>query len=381
MLPLVATAAACAFGLSLVLTICVRALGRRRALLDGHGAAGHTKLEVRPVPNIGGIAIFWAIALPIATGLVLIRLTDNQLGPITIPDALSDHIPGMRAQLACGFTLLACMLGLHIVGLIDDRKPMGALPKLAFMALAALSLIIPFDVRLLEAADGYVGGAWLSITLTLLWFLAVTNAMNFMDNMDGLAGGVGVVASAFFMLAALSKPEPQWFVGLTLAVLIGALLGFLVFNAPLRGRASIFMGDGGSLVVGFLLAFLTVRTTYVPVESAGDGASSWYAVFMPLCVLAVPIYDLCSVSLIRLSQGKSPFVGDQQHLSHRLRARGLSVWQTLAVVYGITALTGLSGVFLARLDGWAAALAGAQVVVALVVLGVLEHGSSRTASA
>ncbi len=139
-----------------------------------------------------------------------------------------------------------------------------------------------------------------------------------MDNMDGLSAGTALVASACFLASTLlNHHHEQWFVAAVLALLVGACGGFLVFNAPRPGGARIFMGDGGSLVLGFLLAFLTIRTTYIPapaLAAPSQAPSAWYAVFMPLCVLAVPIYDLVSVSLIRLSRGRSPMVGDLNHL-------------------------------------------------------------------
>ncbi|MCA9311927.1 MAG: undecaprenyl/decaprenyl-phosphate alpha-N-acetylglucosaminyl 1-phosphate transferase, partial [Phycisphaerales bacterium] len=204
--------------------------------------------------------------------------------------------------------------------------------------------------------------------------------INFMDNMDGLAAGTSAVAGALFMTGALLNQ--QWFVAMTLALLVGAALGFLVYNRP---KASIFMGDGGSLVLGFLLAFLTVRTTYTGIgdegEVVGVTGSGWYALFMPLCVLAVPLYDFCSVVSIRLAQGKNPMVGDQQHFSHRLRERGLSDTQVMIVVCGCSAVTGIGGILLGRAAGWQAALIGVQVVIVMGLLALYEHGSRRRSGA
>jgi UDP-GlcNAc:undecaprenyl-phosphate GlcNAc-1-phosphate transferase len=172
----------------------------------------------------------------------------------------------------------------------------------------------------------------------------------------------------------------QWFIAATLALLVGALLGFLVFNFP---PAKIFMGDGGSLVVGFLLAVLTARTTfYNPAETDYALGTAWYGVFMPLVVLAIPLYDLLVVTAIRLGQGKSPFVGDQQHFSHRLVERGLSSRAAVLVIWGATAVTGMSGIALGRLAPWQAVLVGVQTLLVLGVIGLLEHASrpSRAAS-
>lgn len=380
MLALVFILLVVAAGLSTALTLVVRQVGRRAALHDSPGVAGHQKRELRRVPNIGGVAVFATIAVLMTLGL----FEANTGGPLAgmvggeaVRAAVEAHAPGMKAQTPMATALLICLAALHILGLIDDRRALPAVPKLLVIAGASAAMVIGFDCRLLTFLDAHVGGAWASWVVTVLWFIAVTNAMNFIDNMDGLSGGVGVVASSFFLAAAVM--HGQWFIALTLALLIGALLGFLVFNFPWPRRrgptagATIFMGDGGSLVVGFLLAFLTVRTTYV---DAARASNNWYAVFMPLCVLAVPLYDLVSVCVIRIAQGKSPLVGDQQHFSHRLRARGLSVRQTLAVICGCAAVTGIGGVLLAAANPWQAVLIGVQTCVVLALLGIYEHASN-----
>jgi UDP-GlcNAc:undecaprenyl-phosphate GlcNAc-1-phosphate transferase len=258
---------------------------------------------------------------------------------------------------------------LHALGVIDDRRPLGPMIKLACMIAPPLLLAAFFDTRLLTVLDGYAGGVWLSVAVTLIWFLAVTNAMNFMDNMDGLCAGVAATAGAMFLAATLIGG--QWFVGGVLALLVGACAGFLVWNRP---PAKMFMGDGGSLVVGYLLAFTTTRTTYL---GSDGGVSAWYAVLMPLVVLAVPLYDMASVTAIRLSQGRSPFVGDLQHFSHRLVRRGLSRRAAVAVIVGLTGATGISGLLLTRAAPWQAFAIAGQVGLVLGVLAVFEHRVER----
>ncbi|MBK7405411.1 MAG: undecaprenyl/decaprenyl-phosphate alpha-N-acetylglucosaminyl 1-phosphate transferase [Phycisphaerales bacterium] len=173
----------------------------------------------------------------------------------------------------------------------------------------------------------------------MLWIALVTNALNFIDNMDGLCAGVATIAGVCFLAAAIING--YWFIAATLALLVGSCLGFLAFNVP---PARIFMGDGGSLILGFTLAFLTVRTTYYDPARAGG----WYGVFMPLAVLAVPLYDFLAVSLIRVRQGRSPFVGDQQHLSHRLVRRGFTKPAAVGLICSLAAITGISGIVLER---------------------------------
>ena len=362
--------------LSCVLTAVVRALGRRMVLLDSPGAAGHAK-ELRRVPNIGGVAIFWSIA-----GLMLAGLAAAAWLPdvaTRLLPGVGPHLEGIAAQRPMALGLLAALLLLHVTGLVDDRRALGPLVKFGVQFAAAGLVVAVFDVRLLTALDPVAGGPWLSIVLTVLWLVAITNAMNFMDNMDGLAGGVAATAGAMFLIAALSGG--QWFVASCLALLVGSVVGFLVFNFPWREshRATIFMGDGGSLVIGFLLAFLTVRTTYVQANAGGGadaaaGGGAWFGVLMPLCVLAVPLYDLASVTVIRLAQGKSPLVGDRQHFSHRLNAAGLSVRRTVLVICAFAAVTGIGGIMLMHASWWQAWLIGVQVLLVLGAIGLYEHG-------
>jgi UDP-GlcNAc:undecaprenyl-phosphate GlcNAc-1-phosphate transferase len=136
------------------------------------------------------------------------------------------------------------------------------------------------------------------------------------------------------------------------------------------------MGDSGSLLLGFLLAFLTIRTTFY--DPAFPSLSShWYAVLTPLIVLAVPLYDFTSVTLIRLSQGRSPFVGDLQHLSHRLVNRGLSRAMAVVVICGFTAVTGVGAIFLRVLSPGYAILVGVQTALMLIVLAIFEYAASH----
>ncbi|MEX2218411.1 MAG: MraY family glycosyltransferase [Phycisphaerales bacterium] len=370
--------------ISLPLTAALIRLGHRLGTFDSAGVPGQVKLEQRRVPNTGGIAIFWAIALPVLAGLSFFgpvgRNTDDEWreGPTLVPVDLQDHIRGIHEQTPLALGLLASLFLLHILGLIDDRRPLGPRIKLAVMAIPAVAIPLLSDTRLLTFIDPYAGGPWLSIAITALWILVVTNAMNFMDNMDGLSAGVAAVAASCFLAATLVSPQPQWFIGAMLALIVGACLGFLVFNFPRRGGggAKIYMGDGGSLVLGFLLAFLTVRTTYLPPTGARE-AGAWYAVFMPLVVLAVPLYDFLSVTAIRLSQGRSPFVGDTQHLSHRLVKLGLPRGAAVIVIYGLTAVTGVSAISLGSLRPWQAALVGVQTAVILTVIALFEFSRAR----
>ncbi|MBL4591429.1 MAG: undecaprenyl/decaprenyl-phosphate alpha-N-acetylglucosaminyl 1-phosphate transferase [Phycisphaerales bacterium] len=336
--------------------------------LDSDPIEGQTKMPTRAIPNTGGIGIAAGILLPMIGALIVFALLDESMFTGVL-EPIAKHIDGIKSRSVMGWGVVLCALALHILGVIDDRKPLGAMGKLVIMVLPGLVCATLLDTRLLTVLDAPMGGSWASIVITIIWFVAVTNAMNFMDNMDGLAGGVATIAGAFFLAAALING--QWFVGAMLALLVGSSAGFLVFNFP---PAKVFMGDGGSLLIGFLLAFLTTRTTYIA-DIGTTNSGAWYAVLMPVAVLAVPLYDMVSVVIIRVSQGKSPFVGDLQHLSHRFRDRGISGRSTVLIIYGLTAATGCAGLLLARVQPWQAIVLGGQIAVLLVTLAFFEHRS------
>lgn len=359
---------ALALAISLPASLAVIRIGRRFNAIDTAAIEGQHKMARRAIPNTGGIAIALGFCLPIIAGLIGVTVMPGALGD-WLP-ALRPHIAGISERAPDAIVLVTGVLIIHVLGVIDDRRPLGAMLKLAIILGVSLAVVLATDTRLLMLLDEPAGGTWASIAITVLWFGVVTNAMNFMDNMDGLAAGTAVVCCACFAAAAFLGS--QLFVAAVLMLLLGSTLGFLILNYP---PAKVFMGDGGSLVLGFVLAFCTTRTTFYE-----SGAGNWYAVLMPLVVLAVPLYDFASVTLIRIAQGKSPFKGDLQHLSHRLRKRGLTTRQTAAVVHGLAGITGLSGIVLVAAGPREAILIGTQTLLTLMVLAILERGSSSRRS-
>lgn len=373
-----------------------RAIGRRLNALDAAGVPGQIKAAPRRVPNTGGVGIFLGLAVPMLGVLVLPLMVD--VGSLLAPFApeFARVKANFESQRIPGLVLLACVTVLHITGLVDDRRPLGPYVKLVLMIALATIAVRATNSRMFEFLDGPAGGAWASIGLTVVWVCVITNAFNFLDNMDGLSGGLGAIASGFFLAVALMGK--QWFVGSVFALLLGATLGFLVFNFPWRerrtlagggseGGASVFMGDGGSLVLGFVIAIMSVRITYLFPGLAGAGSAGesgltapWFAVLMPLGILAVPLYDFCSVVGIRLKQGRSPFVGDLQHFSHRLVRHGLTQRDAVLVIYGCAMITGIGAIMLPRLVLWQAVLVGVQVVLVLLVIALYEYARTPSES-
>lgn len=349
--------------LSLIATALARKVGERLSALDSHGVRGQVKAEIRSVPNTGGIGI--ALTLMLVLGGV-------SLAAFIWPKAA--HEADTLAQLALGVrenvTLVGAFLGglvvLHVLGVIDDRRPLPWQPKLLAMLLVPAGVALLSQTRILWLLDAHVGGAWLSVLITAIWFAVVMNAMNFLDNMDGLAGGLGaIIAAALLAIAALNG---QWIIAAGAACLLGATLGFLPHNFP---KARVFMGDGGSLVVGYTLAFLTVRLNYAETAS---GFPEWHQLFVPLVLLSIPLYDLTTVVLLRLSQGKSPFVGDLQHFSHRMARRGLGRQGAVVAIWALAGVTCAGAVVMSRSTPWQAAVIAAQTLAVLALIAFLERG-------
>jgi len=255
--------------------------------------------------------------------------------------------------------IMLCIVVLFVLGLWDDKKHLGPFFKLGVQFAVALAAAAFAEIRV----ELFIESRFIAFALSAFWIVLIINAFNFLDNMDGASAGIAVITSSIlFIAAALSG---QILVGGLALVFIGTLLGFLVFNFP---PARIFMGDAGSLVVGFFVALLSLRTTYYHQAHSGQ----WYPVFMPLVAMAVPLYDFMSVTMLRISQGKSPFVGDTQHFSHRLKRHGLTDTQTVLTLYLATLCTGLGATFLSQVNRTGAILVFIQTVLVLSIIAVFE---------
>lgn len=316
------------------------------------------------IPLGGGIAIFVTLVVFILAGAAAMKL-------VLIPGRFAwlaqranidpADFSGKVGQLS---VMLLAVFALFALGLWDDIKRLGPFFKLAVQFAVAIVAAAFADIRV----EFFIENRMITSLFSAFWIVLIVNAFNFLDNMDGLSAGIAAIAgSILFTAAAVSG---QIFVGGLAIVFVGALLGFLVFNFP---PAKIFMGDAGSMVVGFFVAMLTLRTTYYHEALSGR----WYPVLMPLVVMAVPLYDFLSVTILRISQGKSPFVGDTQHFSHRLRKRGLTDTQTVLTLYLATLCTGLGAIFLYQVNLAGAILIFVQTVMVLSIVAVLETTASN----
>ena len=354
------TAAGLAFAICLFAVPVTTRMAHRFGMMD---VPGRHKAHRHPTPLLGGCAIFAAILLPSLLALSVAAVWSEQGPPAWLPDGLAVHLPGAAAKAPQAVGIFACALVLHVVGLIDDRKHLG--PWLTLLAQAAVcsAAAMLLDVRILTAA-----GEALSILATIFWLMAITNAFNFLDNMDGLSAGVAAICCAALLGASASIG--QVFVSGWLCGLLGALAGFLPYNFP---PARVFMGDAGSLVIGFLLGAVSCLTTYTR-----PGQTYYlYGMFVPLVLMAVPLYDMISVVTLRLRDRRSPMVGDRRHFSHRLMRRGMNQRTAVLTIYLSTAGTAIAASLLPHVDDVGAILVFAQTIAVLLMVALLESAGSK----
>jgi len=344
------------FVLSAILTVLVRKLATRAGFV-AHPVADRYHRAV--VPLGGGIAIFATLSIIIIAAMAAVKFLAAPGYLDWLGESVTIHTPGFLSKMGQLVIVLLCVLVLFVLGLWDDKKHLGPFFKLAIQFAVALTAAAVAEVRV----EFFIESKIITSVLSAIWIVLIINAFNFLDNMDGASAGIAVIASCILFTAAVLSG--QVFVGGLALVFIGTLLGFLVFNFP---PAKIFMGDAGSFIVGFFLALLTLRTTYYHEAQSGR----WHAVFMPLVVMAVPLYDFISVTLLRISQGKSPFIGDTQHFSHRLKRHGLTDTQTVLTLYLATLCTSLGATFLYQVNLAGAILIFIQTIMVLAIIAIFE---------
>jgi UDP-GlcNAc:undecaprenyl-phosphate GlcNAc-1-phosphate transferase len=332
---------AASFVLALVLTPLVRRFARR------WGAVARPKDDrwhKEPTPMLGGVAIFLSVATVLAVYLFFVPPQ---------PDEIFSH---SRDYL---WVVLGASVFLFGVGLADDifhakpyQKLIGQIMGAAFVIYYGLSL-------------PWTGSPPVNMVITIFWLIGITNAINLLDNMDGLAAGIAAISSVFLALSFIASAQPTE--ALALAVFAAALIGFLVYNS---NPASIFMGDCGSMFIGFFLA----ATSLMSAAQGGRSRSFLPVLAVPILILFIPIFDTTLVTVLRKLSGRSVRVGGRDHASHRLVALGMSERRAVWMLYGFAGLSGLLALLVrqAKLDLSLAAIGGFTIL--LTLLGVYLAG-------
>jgi UDP-GlcNAc:undecaprenyl-phosphate GlcNAc-1-phosphate transferase len=323
------------------------------------------------------ILIFASALLLVVGATPFIRRLATHLGMVDRPDARRIHltpVPLLGGTAIYGGFIVALILfgegwvvsqaisifvGATIVsflGIWDDRRGVRPVLKLLAQAGAAVILILS------GIQVAFLPHPALNVGITLLWIVGITNALNLLDNMDGLSGGVGAVAAAFFLL--LAAWNAQYLVASLSAALLGVCLGFLVYNF---NPATIFMGDAGSMFLGFMLAVVGIKLRFPD----RPNVITW---MIPVVVLGLPVFDTTLVMLSRLRRGINPLTNPgRDHVSHRLVLLGLSQRRAVILLYAVCCALGLSGVVIMHSSLIQAYVVGAAVLlVGLASLLALE---------
>ena len=328
---------ALAFAVSIFAVPLVRAFAIWRGVLDSPAAR---KVHATATPLLGGAAVYLAFAVTVLVNF-----------------GFSRQLKGV----ALGATLVV------IFGILDDLTDLPARVKLGGQVVAAM-VTIGWGVTLHVVPQTLPGAFALNVLLTLLWLLTVTNALQFLDGMDGLAAGLGVVAGIFFSVAALQTK--QGYLMYLSAALVGACLGFLPYNFR-PGGARIFLGDAGASFIGFTLAGLAVMGEWAENDPV-------VALLTPTLILAVPLFDIAFVGVVRIVTGKVhtfhewlAYTG-KDHIHHRFAALGLTKTQSVLLILFIAATLGISAILLKDATQYEAALVLIQVACVLAIIAVLE---------
>ncbi len=314
------------FGASLGLTPLSRTIAMRLGVVDQPSAR---KIHLDRKPLMGGLAIY--------VGFVVSLLL------FSVPQ----HLVELGAIVA-GATMLA------IIGFMDDRKDLSPRIRLSVMTAAALlTTLVGIQIRLF-------GTPLIDIPITVFWIVALINAINWLDNMDGLAAGAAAIAAGFFMLIAIT--QGQILVSMMAAALFGSAIGFLTYNF---NPSSTFMGDMGAYTLGYVVALLGIKLNF--------GAQPLNVTWMvPILVLALPVIDINLAILTRVMEGRSPMEAGKDHTSHRIMALGFSQRMTLLLLYGFCMLFGAIGLIVTTAPPERALSIGVfGLLVMVVVFGLL----------
>lgn len=283
------------------------------------------KSHARPIPLLGGLSIYMAFFIAV------LFTTD-----------LNNYIYGILA----GGTII------FILGIVDDKFGMMPKMKLSGQILAAL-IVYKLGFRISTFEDYYV-----SMFFTVFWIVGITNAFNLLDNLNGLSSGIAGIAAIFFGIMALATSNI--YVAILCFALAGACLGFLRHNFP---KADIFMGDSGSMLLGFILACLAILVTWKT-----DKVS--LSLSLPFLILGYPIFDTTLVTFLRFIEKRSIFIGGRDHSSHILASLGLKKTRAVLLLYIISFLLGMSTLLVVALPIPIAIMVEGIIIVSMMTFGV-----------
>ncbi len=317
----------------------------------------------KATPLLGGMGIYLGFIVTVVIGIILLKAVPH-IGKVQeFFPFLPDQLPLFHKALPKLLFILTGGTLLVAIGLVDDVKGLDFSPKIKFIVQIVAAVIAAMN----GASTDFMPFEFLNILVSVIWIVAICNAFNFLDNMDGLSAGIAAIFSAVFLWVTAS--QSQFFSALLFAALLGSIVGFLKYNfAP----AKVFMGDTGSLFIGFMLGSLSLTSSYVVKTS-----SSLLPVVLPVIVLSVPIYDLISVIIIRIREKRPVYVGDHSHFSHRLVNLGMTKIQAVIFIYALCFTFGLAASLLPYLNVAGSITILIQTVLLYVIITILMYVGTK----
>lgn len=341
---------------SAIITVLCKKAALKTGFID---VPSSRKMHTQKVPLLGGLSIFLNILVITLLAIIFIELNIRYKLIESLNIYFLPNYTGMVAKLPQLAAIFFGGLMITAAGLYDDKYDLKPAAKI-ILQLAAATIPILCGIK----ASLFLGNNVLSILVTYIWFFLIINAFNLLDNADGLSAGVALISTVVF--AAISLTAGELFISSMLFILAGTLAGFLFFNFH---KATIFMGDAGSMFLGYILAVFTTLGTYYTSES-----KTLFPILMPIIVLAVPLYDTFSVIIVRIYKGVSIFIADKNHFSHRLMRLGFSYKAAIIFIYTICLCTGIAAIILPEIDNLVSSLLIlSQVILILFIIGILEY--------
>jgi UDP-GlcNAc:undecaprenyl-phosphate GlcNAc-1-phosphate transferase len=338
--------------LAAILTPICRALAWKWNFLDKPLAEGH-KLHSNSTPVLGGMAMVFAWFFTILIGFGLMNWC-----PDLLPEKFKAVYRGLNDVMPRVISIIGGGLAFWLIGLVDDKRPMSAKLKLS-LQIAVMAAVAQWGVQV----SLFSNNPFLRWFLTFSWLMVILNAINFYDNMDGLLSGVAGIAALIFMVTA--GIMGQYLVAILAAVTSGVAWGFYFYN---KSPASIFMGDSGSHFLGYMLGVLGAMVTY----HTGEDMSIPYPFIIPFLVLALPLFDLGAVVVIRLRNNQPIYIGDHNHISHRFAKMGFSRKHSVRLIHLLSLIIGLGAIAIIHSNITVAILLLAQTVALLIFLTILH---------
>jgi UDP-GlcNAc:undecaprenyl-phosphate GlcNAc-1-phosphate transferase len=361
------------FLVSFLITVILISIIKKVSLaIDFVDLPGERKVHRYPIPLGGGVAIFLGIIITFASALFSAYFLKISKPLSFLPPDIYDYLPGVFQMIPRLSVIFIGASVIFVLGLFDDLKRLSALQKFLVQIVVGMFIVgSGIEFSLLAVAPG-VWGWLISKLVTIFWIVLVTNAFNLLDHMDGLCSGIVAITSSVFLVIALETN--QYFIASFLITIVGTSVAFLFFNFH---PAKIFMGDAGSLLLGYFISILTILFTFY------KKPYSYYAIFTPLLVVAIPIFDTVVVIVIRLLNKKPIFRGDKNHFAHRLIALGMTIPDAVILIYLLTLCSGLSAILLYYLNPLpllnftGVIILFGQIVLLLGIITILEYSGRK----